>query len=171
MKGYVQVYTGDGKGKTTASLGICVRAIGAGRRVLLVQFLKRGNFSEIKGLGYFGKRVRIKQFGSGRFVRGNPGKEDRELAAAGLRYVKEKMKTGGYDVVILDEINVAMDMGLVSVAQVLDLLSNRPANVELVLTGRYAPEEIVDAADLVTECRMVKHYFSKGVKARRGIEK
>jgi len=171
LKGYVQVYTGDGKGKTTAAIGLCVRAVGAGKRVLFVQFLKKGDFSEVKALGCFGRMVHVKQFGSGRFVRGKPCKEDRELAAAGLRYVEERMGSGEYDVVVLDEINVAMNMGLVSVPQVLDLLADKPDNIELVLTGRYAPTEIVDAADLVTECRMVRHYFARGVRARQGIEK
>ncbi len=171
MKGYVQVYTGDGKGKTTASLGLCVRAIGADKRVLIVQFLKKGDFSEIKGLGYFGSMVKVKQFGTGHFVRGKPSRADIEIAEAGLEYVKTQMMSGSFHVIILDEINIAMDMGLLKVSDVLEFLSSRPDDVEVVLTGRYAPKEIVDVADLVTECRMIKHYFTKGVKAREGIEK
>ncbi len=171
MKGYVQVYTGDGKGKTTASLGLCVRAVGAGKRVLFVQFLKRGEFSEIKGLRYLGGSVEVAQFGSGHFVRGRPGDADRELASAAIDYARKLMETGKYGVVILDEVNVALNMGIVGLRDVLDLIENRPGDVELVLTGRYAPQEIMDAADLVTECRMVKHYFKKGVTAREGIEK
>ncbi len=171
MKGYVQVYTGDGKGKTTASLGLCVRAVGAGKRVLLVQFLKKGEFSEIKGLKYFGDRIKIMQFGSGRFVKGKPEKSDIELASKGLLSAERLMESGTYDIVILDEVNVAVNMGLIDVAEVIKVIKKKPDNVELILTGRYAPKEIVEAADLVTECRMVKHYFQKGVKAREGIEK
>ncbi len=171
MKGYVQVYTGDGKGKTTASLGLCVRAVGAGKRVLLVQFLKKGEFSEIKGLRYFGDRIKIMQFGSGRFVKGKPEKSDIELASKGLLSAERLMESGTYDIVILDEVNVAVNMGLIDVAEVIKVIKKKPDNVELILTGRYAPKEIVEAADLVTECRMVKHYFQKGVKAREGIEK
>ncbi len=171
MKGYVHVYTGDGKGKTTASLGLCVRAVGAGKRVLLVQFLKKGEFSEIKGLKYFGGRVDVMQFGSGRFVRGRPDKSDVELASRGLLRARELMESGRYHMVILDEINVAVNMGLLDVADVLQVIRNRPDDVEIVLTGRYAPDAFVEAADLVTECRMVKHYFQKGVRAREGIEK
>ncbi len=171
MRGYVQIYTGDGKGKTTASLGLCVRMVGAGGKVLLVQFMKKGDFSEIKGLGYFGDKVQVAQFGSGRFVRGRPLPEDIKRAKDALGYALESMKSGQYDLVILDEVNVAMNMGLLDVEEVQKFLEMRPENVEVVLTGRDAPMEIMDAADLVTECKMIKHYYKKGVMAREGIEK
>ncbi len=168
---YVQVYTGDGKGKTTAAIGLAVRAMGAGMKVLLAQFLKKGEFSEIKALRQFGKQITIMQFGSGRFVRGRPVQDDCDRAAKGLAEVRRLVNSGSCDIAILDEINVAMDMGLLPVDEVLDFIDQRPSRLELVLTGRHAPKEIVDAADLVSECRMVKHYLALGVKARTGIEK
>ena len=170
-KGYVQVYTGDGKGKTTAAIGLAVRAMGAGMRVLFAQFLKKGEFSEIKALRCFGEQIRILQFGSGKFVRGRPQKQDFQRALNGLREIEKEMLSGRYDLVVLDEANVAMDMGLLSLESVLRLISGRPPGVELVITGRRAPDEIRDAADLVSECRLIKHYLSYGVKARTGIER
>ena len=170
-KGYLQVYTGDGKGKTTAAIGLAVRAIGAGMKVLFAQFLKKGDFSEIKALKCFGDQIRIVQFGSGKFVRGRPGSDDFQRARQGLLDMEQQMLSGKYDLVILDEANVALHIGLISLEDMLRFIEKRPPGVELVLTGRNAPEGIRDAADLVSECKMVKHYFSAGVKAREGIEK
>ena len=170
-RGYIQVYTGDGKGKTTAALGLGLRAAGAGLRVSLIQFLKDGDYSEIKALAHLVPPVRVRQFGSGRFVKGRPTNEDRALAEQGLAAAREDLTSGRYDVVILDEINVAGALGLVTTEAVLDLLRQRLPRVEVILTGRRAATAWCEAADLVTEMKAAKHYFQKGVSARIGIEK
>jgi len=168
---YSHVYTGDGKGKTTAALGLVLRAVGAGWRVLFTQFLKHGEFSEIKALKKLGDQVTIRQYGSGRFIKGRPSEKEIEMALAGLSEIMQVMEEGKYDLIVLDEINVAVHFGLIPLEGVIHLLERRPQDVELVLTGKWAPKEIVERADLVTEARMIKHYFSKGVRAREGIEK
>ncbi|MBW2356338.1 MAG: cob(I)yrinic acid a,c-diamide adenosyltransferase [Deltaproteobacteria bacterium] len=170
-KGFVQVYTGDGKGKTTAVIGLAVRAIGAGLRVYLAQFLKQGDYSELKALSRFKDHITIVQFGSGLFVRGKPSDADRALAAQGLAAARQALTAGEYDVVILDEADVAASLGLISVDEILDLVTRKPETVELVISGRGAAPEIIAAADLVTEVKGVKHYYEKGVQARTGIEK
>ncbi len=170
-KGYFQVYTGEGKGKTTAVIGLAVRALGAGLRVYLGQFLKQGDYSEIKALGQFADRITLVQFGSGRFVLGNPSDADRALASKGLAAARQALLSGDYDMVILDEANVAAAMGLFSVEDLMDLVKARPENVELVVSGRGAAPEIIAAADLVTEVKVIKHYYEAGVNARVGIEK
>ena len=168
---YIHVYTGDGKGKTTAALGLVLRAVGAGWRVLFTQFLKHGEFSEIKALKKLGDQVTIRQYGSGRFTKGRPSEKEIEMARAGLSEIMQVMEEGRYDLIVLDEINVAVHFGLIPLEGIISLLEKRPQNIELVLTGRWAPKEITERADLVTEARMIKHYFSKGVTAREGIEK
>ena len=168
---YIQVYTGDGKGKTTAALGLILRAVGAGWRVLFGQFLKNGNFSEIKALKKLGDQVTIRQYGSGKFIKGKPSEKEIEIARVGLSEIMQVMEEGRYDLIVLDEINVAVHLGLIPVESIINLLEKRPQDVELVFTGRWAPKEITEQADLVTEMRMIKHYFSKGIRAREGIEK
>ncbi|MCD6198882.1 MAG: cob(I)yrinic acid a,c-diamide adenosyltransferase [Deltaproteobacteria bacterium] len=168
---YIHVYTGDGKGKTTAALGLTLRADGAGWRVLFAQFLKHGEFSEIKALKKLGEQVTIRQYGSGRFLKGRPSEKEKEMALAGLSEIMQVMEEGKYDLIVLDEINVAVHFGLIPLKSVMSLLEKRPQDVELILTGRWASKEIMERADLVTEVRMIKHYFSKGVPAREGIEK
>jgi len=168
---YIHVYTGDGKGKTTAVLGLTLRAAGAGWRVLFAQFLKHGEFSEIKALKKLGEQVTIRQYGSGRFIKGRPSEKEIEMALASLSEIMQVMEEGKYDLIVLDEINVAVHFGLIPLKSVMSLLERRPQDVELILTGRWAPKEIMERADLVTEVRMIKHYFSKGVPAREGIEK
>ncbi len=168
--GYVHVYTGNGKGKTTAAFGLAMRASGRGRKVCIVQFMKPdagyGEQISARKLG-----IEVHPFGTNRFVnKNNPAREDVELARAALELAREKIKSGSYDLVILDEINVAMDFNLIPVNEVLDLLSSIPDKTEVVLTGRYAPDSIVERADLVTEMKEVKHYFRKGVMAREAIE-
>jgi cob(I)alamin adenosyltransferase len=170
QKGYIHIYTGDGKGKTTAAIGLACRALGAGWEVLFAQFLKKGRFSEIKALERF-DRIKILQFGSGKFVKGKPSTEDIENALAGLKQVAGLARSGKYHLVILDEINVALQFGLLEEEAVLSLIDSAPPETELVLTGRNAPESLVRRADLVTECRKVKHYYDNGVMARTGIEK
>lgn len=169
-KGYVQVYTGDGKGKTTAALGLALRAAGAGFRVFFGQFVKKQRCSEHQALERLGDSITYRRFGCGLILRG-PSKADIAAAAGGLAEAAEALRTGGYDLVILDELNVAVHLGLIDVVDVIDLIAKKPAGVELVLTGRNAHPRVVEAADLVTEMRNIKHYYEKGVKARRGIEK
>jgi cob(I)alamin adenosyltransferase len=169
-KGYVQVYTGDGKGKTTAALGLSLRAAGAGLRVYIGQFMKTGPFSEIFALKRFSDLITIEQYGTGRFVTGAPTPEDVTAARNGLQKAEAAMHAGHYDLIILEEANVALYFGLLSVAELLNLIAGKPEGVELVITGRNAPAEIIDRADLVTEMKCLKHYFNEGIRARTGIE-
>jgi cob(I)alamin adenosyltransferase len=168
--GKVQVYTGEGKGKTTAALGLALRAAGAGLPVFIAQFMKSGESSELAALARLGDTIRLEQFGTGRFVRGAPGPEDVAAAARGLARVREVMQAGGWRVVILDEANLAASLGLLPIEELLALIDTRPADMELVFTGRAAPPALLARADLVSEIRAVKHYFQRGVAARLGIE-
>lgn len=170
MQGYVQVYTGDGKGKTTAALGLILRAAGAGLRIYLGQFIKKGRFSEIRTLADRFPDVTIEQYGRGRFVRGAPSPEDIAAAREGLDRLRRAMLDKAYDIVIADEINTAVDIGLFPVADLLMLLEDRPPEVELVLTGRHAPPALIERADLVTDMTCIKHYHAAGTAARPGIE-
>jgi cob(I)alamin adenosyltransferase len=170
MQGYVQIYTGDGKGKTTAALGLTIRSVGAGLRVYFSQFMKKYDYSEILGLKRLGDRVTVVQFGTGRYVIGAPCVEDVAAARAGLETLRVALTSGDYDVVIADEANVAVSCGLLTEREVLDLIERRPLAVELVLTGRGATPAIIAAADLVSEMVPVKHYYKQGVTARKGIE-
>ncbi|MBW1840514.1 MAG: cob(I)yrinic acid a,c-diamide adenosyltransferase [Deltaproteobacteria bacterium] len=171
MKGYVQVYTGDGKGKTTAALGLCLRAAGAGLKVFIAQFIKMGEYSEIKALKKFSDQITLTQFGLGRFIKGKPSPEDIEAAQKGLQKVKSVLSSRKYNIIVLEEANVAVTCGLFSEQALLDIIDAKPDDVELVITGRGAAPQIIERADLVTEMTPVKHYFQKGVKARVGIEK
>ncbi len=170
-KGYVQLYTGNGKGKTTAALGLAVRAAGAGLKIFIAQFIKKKKCSEHMLLEELQDRITVKQYGKGFLLRKKPSPADIKAAQVGYQEVKERMLSREYDVVILDEANVAVYYGLISVQDMLDLIEIKPKNVELVITGRYASEQVMQAADLVTEMREIKHYRSIGVEARRGIEK
>ena len=169
--GCVHVYTGNGKGKTTAALGLCLRALGAGYRVFFGQFMKSGVTSEIKALNRFGDQVVMAQFGTGRFVRGQPSEADRQAARQGLQAAASALDSGEFQMVILDESLVAVHQGLLAGETLLEMIERRPAGVEVVLTGRHAPPEIVARADLVTEMQEVKHYYHNGIPARAGIEK
>ena len=171
MKGYVQIYTGNGKGKTTAALGLSLRAAGAGLKVFIAQFLKQGDYSEIKALERFSDLISIQQYGLGRFVKGQPTAEEIEAARKGLEDVNAAMLSGEYDVIIVEEGNVAAACGLFAVQQLLDLIAKKPDNLELVITGRGAAPEVIAQADLVTEMKARKHYYEKGVAARVGIDK
>jgi cob(I)alamin adenosyltransferase len=171
MKGYVQVYTGNGKGKTTAALGLSLRAAGAGLKVYIAQFLKKGDYSEIKALKRLSGAITIEQFGLGRFVKNRPTKEEVRAARDGLEKIKKMMASGKYDIIIAEEGNVAAACGLFSAQDLIELIDARPDSVELVITGRGAAPEVMEAADLVTEMVDVKHYYQKGVAARTGIEK
>jgi len=171
MKGYIQVYTGNGKGKTTAALGLAIRAAGAGLKVFIAQFNKRGNYSEIKALKRFSDLITLEQYGLGRFTDGKPLPEDIEAARKGLKRVKSILSAGEYQVVVLEEANVATKYGLFSVGDLLGVMLAKPDTVELVITGRGASPRIIENADLVTEMKAVKHYYQKGIRARIGIEK
>ena len=170
-KGYNQVYTGEGKGKTTAALGLSLRAAGAGLKVFIAQFIKSGNYSEIKSLQRFSDFITVEQFGLGRFGKRPPPPEYIEAARKGIEAVKRIMHSGAYDVVILEEATVAAAKGLFTVEDLLDLIEMKPNQVELVITGRNADPRIIERADLVTEMKKIKHYFETGVRARVGIEK
>lgn len=171
--GLVHVYTGDGKGKTTAALGVALRALGWGARVCVVQFIK--GYSEI-GEGKFaaelGERFVLKQFAAdeGRGITVDKVMRRREAAEAALVCAEETLAGGAYDLVILDEINNAMHHGLVDKQRVIDMLDAKPERVEVILTGRNAPDDIIARADYVTEMRMVKHPFQAGKGARAGID-
>lgn len=171
MKGYIQVYTGNGKGKTTAALGLAIRAAGAGLKVFIAQFIKMGEYSEIKALKRFADLITVEQFGVGRFIKGKPSNEDIEAARNGLEKVKTILSSGEHNVVIMEEANVAAKLGLLSVPDLLEIMAAKPDDVELVITGRGADSRIIEQADLVTEMKEIKHYFQKGVAARVGIEK
>ena len=171
MTGQIHVYTGDGKGKTTAALGLAIRAAGAGLNVFIAQFLKKGEYSELKALRRFADRITVEQYGLGRFIQGSPETEDIQAAEKGLRGVDDILSAGRHQVVILDEANVAVAYGLFDVGQLLALAEKKPAQTELIITGRGASEAIIERADLVTEMKAIKHYFAKGVQARIGIEK
>jgi cob(I)alamin adenosyltransferase len=170
-RGLVQVYTGRGKGKTSAAFGLALRAIGRGLKVYVIQFIKGGfDYGELYMVDRL-PNLTLKAFGRGKFItKKPPGEKDIELAEKALALSEEVVKSGEYDVVILDEINVVLNIKLVKIERILELIRNKPTHVELVLTGRYAPNEIIEAADLVTEMREVKHPFNKGYQARKGIE-
>lgn len=169
-RGYVQVYTGDGKGKTTAAIGLAVRAAGAGCHVFIAQFVKSIRYSEIAALELLGDRIVCRQYGRGCWLRGQPEAEDIRLAIEGCREVREIIRSGQYQLVILDEANVATWFKLLDVEDLLALIDDKPESVELVFTGRRADPRLVERADLVTEMREIKHYYRQGVPARRGIE-
>ena len=171
MKGFVQIYTGNGKGKTTAALGLSVRAAGAGLNVFIGQFLKQGVYSEIKTLKRFSDLITIEQYGLGRFVKGKPTAEEIQAARSGVGRIKKAMLSGKYDLIIVEEGNVAASCGLFGVELLLDLIAQKPDILELVITGRAASPEVFEQADLVTEMIEIKHYYQKGVAARVGIEK
>lgn len=168
--GLVHVYTGDGKGKTTASLGLAFRAAGRGLEVLMIQFLKPPE--------EYGEHIACERFdnftilplGLDHMIADVPREEDISIAKMTLERAKEEIYSEKYDLVILDEANVAMSWNLISPKDVIEMLEGRPAHTEIVLTGRRAPQEIIDYADLVTEMKLIKHPFDKGIRARKGIE-
>ena len=172
-KGYVQIYTGDCKGKTTAALGLALRAVGRGLKVCMIQFIKGGGpYGEHLAAARLAPELTIIPTGRPGWVnKDNPDPEDRRLAAEAFLLARQAVVGGDYDLVILDEINGAIGFGLIAVEEVLDLIRHKPGQVELVLTGRGADQRLIDAADLVTEMRVVKHYYAAGVPGRDGIER
>ncbi len=173
MEGRIQIYTGNGKGKTTASLGLAVRAACSGRRVYIGQFMKGSDYSELELPEHFKGTLTIEQYGTPRLIcKGeSPTETDVRKAREGLEILSNRMLSGHYGLVVADEICVAQHMGLLQEEEVLALMTSRPDEVELVLTGRYATEAMIKLADLVTEMREIKHYYAtEGLQARRGIE-
>lgn len=170
-KGYIHVYTGNGKGKTTAALGLSLRAYGAGKKVFFGQFVKGKAYNEILAIKKYLKGIEIKQYGLDCFIYKEPDKKDIDAALKGLGEMKSITLSGDYDLVVMDELNIALYYKLFDINEVIELIKNKPCHVELVITGRYACREIIELADLVTEMKEIKHYYTKGVEAREGIEK
>jgi len=171
LKGFIQVYTGNGKGKTTAAFGLALRAAGAGLKVYFAQFIKGMKYSELESIKKFDDLIMLKQYGRDCFIKKNPEQQDIDLAQKGFNAVKEIVLSGKYDIVILDEITIAIFYSLINEDDLLKLMQNKPEHVELVITGRYATNAIIEQADLVTEMKEIKHYYQKGITARTGIEK
>ncbi len=172
-RGYIQVYTGSGKGKTTAALGLAFRAAGHKQRIYIGQFLKGQMYGELLSAKQLSPYITINQFGRKGFIHvtKDPDKEDIQKAKRGLKKCLDAMLSLKYKIIILDEINVAVYFNLLTEKEVLEFLSQKPEEVEVILTGRYAPATFIKRADLVTEMKEKKHYYKKGVKAREGIEK
>lgn len=168
-KGYVHIYTGNGKGKTTAAFGLAVRAACAGLKVYIGQFVKDMKYHEV-GIQEVLPNIKIEQLGKGCFIDKVPDEKDKLSAKEALEKCAKVLKDGEYDVVILDEINIALYFKLLNVIDVIEVLEQRKNNVEVILTGRYAPKELIEKADLVTEMKEVKHYYEQGVLSRRGID-
>ncbi len=167
--GYVHIYTGNGKGKTTSAFGLAVRSACAGHKVFIGQFIKGMEYSELRIVEYF-PNIELRQFGRDCFIFNNPDPIDIELALLGLKTCEEKITSGEYDIVVMDEANIALYYKLFTVEQLIKVLEKRHEKTEVVITGRYAPQELIDYADLVTEMKEIKHYYKKGVLARKGIE-
>ena len=171
-QGFVQVYTGNGKGKTTAALGLALRAAGAGLKIYIGQFIKGMHYSELNSLAQY-SNIDLEQYGQGCFIYNEPTQEDITLAQKGLARARSLLCAPNclYDMVILDEINIAIHLKLLAIDEVIKLINDKNPAVELILTGRYAPSEVIQLADLVTEMQEIKHYYQKGIEARSGIEK
>ncbi len=171
-KGYIQVYTGNGKGKSTAAIGQAVRAAGFGLKTYIAQFMKEYPYNEINSLKHLSEWITIEQFAGDDFVyrKELPNKIEMDKARRGLQMAKAKMLSGKFDLIILDEVCVSIHFGLFNDEEILTFMKMKPEKVELILTGRYCPDKIIEAADLVTEMKVIKHYYHNGVLARKGIE-
>ncbi len=171
-EGFVQVYTGNGKGKTTAAIGQAVRAAGAGFRTYMIQFMKEYPYSEINSLKTLEEWITIEQKGNDDFVYKNklPSSEEILVAREALKKAENIMLSGAFEIIILDEVLVAVYFKLLTTGEIVSVIKNKPKEVELILTGRYCPREIEELADLVTEMKEVKHYYLKGILSRKGIE-
>lgn len=170
MKGYIQVYTGNGKGKTTAAIGLSVRAAGAGKKVFFAQFVKGKVYSEIEAIHRFLPSITVKQYGHECFIFNAPTQDDMTVARKGFDEISEIITSGQYDIVVLDEANIAIYYNLFTSDQLIDVLKQKPDETEIIITGRYAPLELVEFVDLVTEMQEIKHYYQRGIEAREGIE-
>ncbi|MBU1177235.1 MAG: cob(I)yrinic acid a,c-diamide adenosyltransferase [Patescibacteria group bacterium] len=166
----LQIYTGNGKGKTTASLGLGLRAVGADKKVLLIQFLKDGKSSEIEAIKKI-KNFDVKAFGRKGFTsKDNLVEKDFNLAMQGFNFARKAIKSKKYDLIILDEMNMVNYFGLIKIEDLINLIKKTPSKIELILTGRKASKKLIQIADLVTEMKEIKHYYTKNIKARKGIE-
>ncbi len=170
MKAYIQVYTGNGKGKTTAAFGLALRAVGAGMSVFIGQFVKGKAYNENLAVARYLKNITVKQYGLDCFIVNDPTDADIKAAENGLREMRRIINEGKHDLVIMDEVNIALYYKLIDVDELIKIMKNKPEHVELILTGRYAPKQIIEMADLVTEMKEVKHYYQQGTEARKGIE-
>ena len=171
-KCYIQIYTGNGKGKTSAALGQAMRSAGSGLKTFIVMFMKDFLYGEIKSIKHFSDCIRIEQYGNDTFVLRQKQPDDKDIAAAqqALKQARKAMLSAKYDIVIMDEVCVAIHFGLLRNEAVVSIMAEKPSEVELILTGRYCPAAIVEKADLVTEMQEFKHYYQKGVATRKGIE-
>lgn len=170
MKGYIHIYTGNGKGKTTAALGLTLRGVGAGKSVFFAQFAKGQIYSEIKILQQNIPNVEVRQYGLDCFIYREPSQADIDAARKGLEEVLKIIKSDKYDIVVLDEANIALFYKMFSADELITVLKQKPERTEIIITGRYAPQELIDLADLVTEMKEIKHYYQQGILARVGIE-
>lgn len=168
-QGFIHLYTGNGKGKTTAAFGMALRAAMTGRKVFIGQFVKSMKYSETK-IEHLLKNIQIKQFGRGCYIKEKIEPIDIEMTINGLNECDRLMQSGDYDLVILDEILIALYFKFITVAEVLKVLDNKHPDTEVILTGRYAPQELIDRADLVTEMKEIKHYYTQGVLSREGFD-
>lgn len=168
--GQIQLYLGNGKGKTTAAVGLALRSLGHGKKVVFAQFLKNQPTGEMIAFQHFKAHITFKQFGTGEFILKTPTQHDIEWAQKGLLFILDAIKNVSIDVVILDEILDALELSLLSLKEVQSIFLAKHAHVELVLTGRNAPQEILEQANLITTMSLVKHYFDSGIPARAGIE-
>lgn len=170
MKGYIHLYTGNGKGKTTAALGQALRATGAGMKSFIAQFVKGMPYGELEVIRNYLPGIAVKRYGRGCFIINVPTEDDIRVAQAGLAEVASIIAGGEYDLIVLDEVCIALHYKLFTLEDLLSILKSKPAGSEIVMTGRYAPAELIELADLVTEMKEVKHYYQSGVEARKGIE-
>lgn len=169
-KGYIHVYTGNGKGKTTAAFGLAVRALCANKSVYIGQFIKGMKYNEVDLEKKF-DNLKIEQYGKECFIENDPTEADIVLAKEGLKKIGTILRNGNYDLVIFDEITITFFYKLLTVNEVIKVILDRKPNVEVVITGRYAPKELIEIADLVTEMKEIKHYYQQGVLSRNGIDK
>ena len=170
QKGYIQIYTGNGKGKTTAAFGLALRASAYGKKIFIGQFVKGMKYGELDSIKKFSDTITLKQFGRDCFIHNDPGSEDIRIAREGWEEVNMVLSENKIDILILDEIGIAIHYKLISTEEVAEFIGKKPAEMELILTGRNMPKELFELADLVTEMKEIKHYYTKDVPARKGIE-
>jgi cob(I)alamin adenosyltransferase len=171
-KGFIQIYTGNGKGKTTAAIGQAVRAAGCGLKTLIIHFMKDFPYSELKSLKLLQEFITVEQYGNDTFVlmKTPPDDNDKFPVLNALQRVKEVFIKNEFDIIILDELCVTFYFRLLTIEDVLPVIDLKPDNMELIITGRYCPQELIEKADLVTEMKEIKHYYQKGITSRKGIE-
>jgi cob(I)alamin adenosyltransferase len=171
-KRYIQIFTGNGKGKTAAAIGLALRAAGAGLKTLIIMFMKEYPYSEIKALQRYSDFITVERYGNDNFVikKQEPSEEDKQVAREALNKVRKAMTDKKYDMIILDEICAAVYFHLLKAEDIIPVLENKPDGVELILTGRYCPDSWIEKADLVTEMKEIKHYYQKGVISRKGFD-